>query len=67
MARPWRTVVRFTTAAGCSPAEATSALEAADGEVKTAIVSLLTGLDASAARQRLDRSGGVVRRALSAP
>jgi N-acetylmuramic acid 6-phosphate (MurNAc-6-P) etherase len=35
--------------------------------VKTAIVSLLAGVDAPTARHRLDRSGGVVRRALSAP
>ena len=55
------------TAAGVTPAEAAAALEAADGEVKTAIVSLLTGVDAAAARARLDQSGGIVRRALSAP
>ena len=55
------------TAAGVTPAEAASALEAAGGEVKTAIVSLLTGLDAATARRRLDQSGGIVRRALSAP
>ncbi|MEW6471767.1 MAG: N-acetylmuramic acid 6-phosphate etherase [Actinomycetota bacterium] len=53
------------TAAGCTPAEAAAALEAANGEVKTAIVSLLTGVDAATARRRLDQSGGVVRRALS--
>ena len=55
------------TATACSPAEAAAALAAAGGEVKTAIVALLTGLDPPAARRRLDRSGGVVRRALSAP
>jgi N-acetylmuramic acid 6-phosphate etherase len=55
------------TAAGVTPAVAATALEAANGEVKTAIVSLLTGIDAAAARQRLDQSGGIVRRALSAP
>jgi N-acetylmuramic acid 6-phosphate etherase len=55
------------TATGVTPAEATAALEAADGEVKTAIVSLLTGVDAATARHRLDQSGGIVRRALSAP
>jgi N-acetylmuramic acid 6-phosphate etherase len=54
------------TAAGVTPAEAAAALEAADGEVKTAIVSLLAGVDAAAARRRLDQSGGIVRRALSA-
>jgi N-acetylmuramic acid 6-phosphate etherase len=55
------------TAAGCPPAEAAAALEAAGGEVKTAIVALLTGIDPAAARHRLEKSGGVVRRALSAP
>jgi N-acetylmuramic acid 6-phosphate etherase len=55
------------TAAGCTPAEAAAALEAANGEVKTAIVALLTGADAATARRRLDQSGGIVRRALSAP
>ena len=55
------------TATGCTPAEAAAALEAADGEVKTAIVALLAGVDAATARHRLARSGGVVRRALSAP
>ena len=54
-------------AAACSPAEAAGALAAADGEVKTAIVSLLTGTDAATARRRLEASGGVVRRALSLP
>src|SRR5439155_23143380 len=55
------------TATACSPAEAAAALAAAGGEVKTAIVALLTGLDPPAARRRLDRSGGLVRRALSPP
>ncbi|HEV8625986.1 MAG TPA: N-acetylmuramic acid 6-phosphate etherase, partial [Acidimicrobiia bacterium] len=55
------------TAAGVTPAVAAAALEAANGEVKTAIVSLLSGVDAATARQRLDQSGGIVRRALSAP
>jgi N-acetylmuramic acid 6-phosphate (MurNAc-6-P) etherase len=35
--------------------------------VKTAIVCLLTGVDAATARHRLDQSGGAVRRAISAP
>jgi N-acetylmuramic acid 6-phosphate etherase len=55
------------TASGCTPAEAAAALEAANGEVKTAIVTLLTGTDPATARRRLDASGGIVRRALSAP
>ena len=35
--------------------------------MKTAIVALLAGIDPAAARHRLEQSGGVVRRALSAP
>jgi N-acetylmuramic acid 6-phosphate etherase len=53
------------TAAGRPPAEAAAALEAADGEVKTAIVSLLAGIDPAAARLRLAQANGVVRQALS--
>jgi len=55
----------------CAPAgepigadEAAAALEASGGEVKTAIVSLLLGVDAEAARRRLAESGGSVRAAL---
>src|SRR5436305_4569507 len=55
------------TATGCSPVGAAAALEAAGGDVKTAIVALLTGLDPPAARRRLARSGGVARRALAVP
>jgi N-acetylmuramic acid 6-phosphate etherase len=55
------------TAAGRSPAEAAAALDAAGGEVKTAIVALLAGIDPAAARLRLDKANGVVRRALAAP
>ncbi|HVW30968.1 MAG TPA: N-acetylmuramic acid 6-phosphate etherase, partial [Acidimicrobiia bacterium] len=55
------------TATGRPSAEAAEALTAAGGEVKTAIVSLLAGIDAPAARARLDRADGIVRRALSAP
>ena len=49
------------------PSISRGSLEAANGEVKTAIVSLLSGIDPDAARRRLDQSGGIVRRALSAP
>jgi N-acetylmuramic acid 6-phosphate etherase len=52
-------------ATGASAAEADAALEAAGGEVKVAIVSLLAGLEADAARTRLADAGGVVRRALA--
>ncbi len=55
------------TAAGCTPAVAAAALEAANGEVKTAIVALLTGSDTATARRRLAAAGGIVRQALSAP
>ena len=44
--------------------QADAALEAADGEAKVAIVSLLAGLDAAGGAPRLAARGGVVRRAL---
>lgn len=44
--------------------EAERALQTCDGEVKTAIVVLLTGLDPQAARLRLQQADGMVRRAL---
>jgi N-acetylmuramic acid 6-phosphate etherase len=47
-----------------SDGEVESALEAAGGDAKVAIVSLLTGLDADTARERLDLAGGSVRAAL---
>jgi N-acetylmuramic acid 6-phosphate etherase len=51
-------------ATGASNGEVEQALAAAGGDAKVAIVSLLTGLDAVAARARLAEAGGVVRRAL---
>jgi N-acetylmuramic acid 6-phosphate etherase len=48
-------------AAGVGEGEARTALDAAAGEVKTAIVALLTGEDAAAARARLTAAGGSVR------
>jgi N-acetylmuramic acid 6-phosphate etherase len=51
-------------ATGASNGEVEQALGAAEGDPKVAIVSLLTGLDAAAARARLAEAGGVVRRAL---
>ena len=51
-------------AAQCDPAGAEAALAAADGEVKTAILSLLSGVAAAEARSRLTTSRGVIRRAL---
>jgi len=52
-------------ATGAADDEVDAALEAADGDVKVAIVSLLAGVDAAAARSRLDRNDGVVRRSLA--
>jgi N-acetylmuramic acid 6-phosphate etherase len=52
-------------ATGAAEAEVDAALDAAGGDAKVAIVSLLAGVDAATARQRLDRNGGVVRRSLA--
>jgi N-acetylmuramic acid 6-phosphate etherase len=60
-ARARRAVAQSTDA---SDDEVDAALEAAGGDAKVAIVSLLSGLDADAARARLDAAGGVVRRSL---
>ena len=54
-------------ATGAADADVDAALESAGGDVKVAIVSLLSGLDAAEARARLAAAGGVVRRALEAP
>ncbi len=51
-------------AAGVDEEAATAALAAAGGHVKTAIVALLTGVDAADAAARLDRARGRVRDAL---
>jgi N-acetylmuramic acid 6-phosphate etherase len=51
-------------AAGVDEEAATDALAAADGHAKTAIVALLTGVDAAEAAVRLDRARGRVRDAL---
>jgi N-acetylmuramic acid 6-phosphate etherase len=51
-------------ATGAANGEVEQALADAGGDAKVAIVSLLTGLDAAAARVRLDEAGGVVRRAV---
>ncbi|HET6642972.1 MAG TPA: N-acetylmuramic acid 6-phosphate etherase [Gaiellaceae bacterium] len=52
------------TATGASPEEVAEALDAADGNAKVAIVSLLAGIDAETARERLRNTGGSVRMAL---
>jgi N-acetylmuramic acid 6-phosphate etherase len=51
-------------ATGASADEVEAALDSAGGEAKVAIVSLLAGVDADAARERLRAAGGVVREAL---
>ena len=57
-----RRIVRVAT--GVSEDEADTALAAADGSAKVAIVSLLGGLDVDSARRRLDESKGNIRTAL---
>ena len=55
-------------ASGASSAAVDDALAAAGGDARVAIVSLLAGIDADKARDRLDKSGGSIARALeSAP
>jgi N-acetylmuramic acid 6-phosphate etherase len=52
------------TASGASRQQVDDALEAADGDARVAIVSLLAGIDASTARHRLDRSDRSIAAAL---
>ncbi len=52
-------------ATGEEPDRVDAALDAAGGDAKVAIVSLLAGIDADSARERLAASNGVVRKALS--
>jgi N-acetylmuramic acid 6-phosphate etherase len=58
-----RTAVAIATAAPERDVDA--AFEAAEGDPKVAIVSLLAGVDAEAARSRLAAAGGVVREAVA--
>ena len=58
-----RRIVRAAT--GVSEDEAAQALADSDGSAKVAIVSLLAGTDAAAARKRLERAGGSIRSALA--
>ncbi|MDO5091340.1 MAG: N-acetylmuramic acid 6-phosphate etherase [Cardiobacteriaceae bacterium] len=51
-------------ATGCTEADAAQALDAAGGEAKTAIVMLLLGLSAQAAREALARHHGMIRNTL---
>lgn len=55
-------VVRDAT--GAEPGEVERALADAGGEAKTAIVSLLAGVDAQTARARLSDAGGAIRAAV---
>ena len=57
-----RTAVVIAT--GADEADVDAALEASAGNVKVAIVSLLSGADVATARARLGAANGVVRRAL---
>jgi N-acetylmuramic acid 6-phosphate etherase len=52
------------TATEASPEEVEAALTAAEGDARVAIVSLLGGVDAGAARARLEASGRSIARAL---
>lgn len=57
-----RRIVEVAT--GASSTEVATALDESDGDAKVTIVMLLAGMDAAAARERLARTGGVVRKAL---
>jgi N-acetylmuramic acid 6-phosphate etherase len=57
-----RRIVELAT--GAQPDEVDAALEAAGGEAKVAIVSLLAEVDADTARSRLDAADGRIRAAL---
>jgi N-acetylmuramic acid 6-phosphate etherase len=59
-----RRIVRVAT--GVSEDEADTALAAADGSAKVAIVALLTEITADEARARLERAGGDIGSALEA-
>jgi N-acetylmuramic acid 6-phosphate etherase len=63
-ARARRTVELAT---GASEPQVDAALDAAGGDARVASVSLLAGVDADEARQRLARNGGLVRRSLESP
>ena len=59
-----RTIVRVAT--GVSEEEAETALAAADGSAKVAVVALLREIDTGEARARLERAGGNIGSALEA-
>jgi N-acetylmuramic acid 6-phosphate etherase len=59
-----RAVRILEQAAGVDAGRAGQALDAAEGQVKTALVMLLTGLAVDEARRRLDAANGFVRYAI---
>jgi N-acetylmuramic acid 6-phosphate etherase len=52
-------------ASGASEAAVDDALAAAGGDARVALVTLVAGVDASTARDRLERARGSVRQALA--
>ena len=58
-----RTAVAIATAA--PEDQVAAAIDAAGGDTKVAIVSLLAGVDAETARSRLTAAGGVIREAVT--
>ena len=54
----------LTLASGAAEDDVAAALDAADGDVRVALVSLLAGVDPSTARKRLEGAGGSVRLAV---
>ncbi|MFV2063558.1 MAG: N-acetylmuramic acid 6-phosphate etherase [Chloroflexota bacterium] len=61
-----RVLVILEEATGASVEDCVAALEAADGDTRTALVSLATGADIAAATAALDASGRRVRAAIAA-
>jgi N-acetylmuramic acid 6-phosphate etherase len=61
-ARQRRLLVQAT---GAPERQCAAALADADGDLRVALVMLLSGVDPDAARAALDRSGGAVRAALA--
>ncbi|MNP78489.1 N-acetylmuramic acid 6-phosphate etherase [compost metagenome] len=54
-------------ATGANEADIEEAFTGADGHVKTAIVMLMAGVDATEAQHRLDLANGFVRSAIAKP
>jgi N-acetylmuramic acid 6-phosphate etherase len=59
-----RLVAILVEATGHAPEHCAAVLADADGDVKVALVALLTDVPVASARSALDRSGGIVRAAL---